>query len=204
MSLGDNYSFDDYAVFEFTGKNMPEIAFFAQNYNDSMYYQYGGKKGIVVANGITLYNGTTNYVLSQNTSVVITGPYMIYSLEGVCSDDGHGGMLAGIIRDSKLARANLQDGVQYRIIIGFSYKSESMITLNYHLYNLTDNVLVEEMRVDTYGVFDNSDPAFFDEKASSLFGAIVLYGKFGTDCVIDKLYGVEHGEYDEIVSKYYH
>lgn len=204
LSLGDNYSFDDYAVFEFTGKNMPEIAFFAQNYNDSMYYQYGGKKGIVVANGITLYNGTTNYVLSQNTSVVITGPYMIYSLEGVCSDDGHGGMLAGIIRDSKLARDNLQDGVQYRIIIGFSYKSESMITLNYHLYNLTDNVLVEEMRVDTYGVFDNSDPAFFDEKASSLFGAIVLYGKFGTDCVIDKLYGVEHGEYDEIVSKYYH
>ena len=64
-------------------------------------------------------------------------------------------------------------------------------------------MLVEEISVDTFGVFDNSDPAFFEQKASSLFGAIVLYGKFGTDCVIDKLYGVEHGAYNDIVPKYY-
>ena len=204
LSLGDDYGFDDYVVFEFTGKNMPEIAFFANNYNESMYYQGGGKSGIVVASGITLYDGTTkNWVLGNSTCVVVNGPYMIHSLESPCSSNGLGGMLADIIRNAKLARANLKDGVQYRIIMGFSCKSDSVITLNYHLYNITDNVLVEEISVDTFGVFDNSDPAFFEQKASSLFGAIVLYGKFGTDCVIDKLYGVEHGDYNDIVSKYY-
>ena len=35
-----------------------------------------------------------------------------------------------------------------------------------------------------------------------LSGSIVLYGKFGTTCTIDKFHGVESGTYADIVAKH--
>ena len=37
---------------------------------------------------------------------------------------------------------------------------------------------------------------------NDLVGSIVLYGKFGTTCTIDKLHGVEAGTLEEVIAKY--
>ena len=191
VAIDGKYGFNDYLVFEFTGKNMPEIAFFANNYNDNMYYADGSKQGVVVATGVTLYNGADNNVnpfLTQKLS--IAGPNMAYfnSCDGTCR--------SGKISDSftsALARESLVDGKKYRVIIGFTMPTEKAITLNYCLMDISGEtpVVVEERSFTTYNVFDNSDPKFFSMKASEIAeGSIVLYGKFGTDVVIDKIYGV--------------
>jgi uncharacterized repeat protein (TIGR02543 family) len=51
------YGFGDYFVADFTGKNMPILAFFANNYNDSIFYGEGTKNGVVVATGFTWPDG---------------------------------------------------------------------------------------------------------------------------------------------------
>jgi hypothetical protein len=35
-----------------------------------------------------------------------------------------------------------------------------------------------------------------------LNGSIVLYGKFGTTCTIDKLHGVESETFENVIAKY--
>ena len=57
FAIDGNYGLGDFIAFDFTGKNMPEVAFFAKNYDGSMYADGTSKQGIVVYTGITAYNG---------------------------------------------------------------------------------------------------------------------------------------------------
>ena len=203
LELNGNYGLDDYVAFDFTGKNMPEIAFFAKNYNDSMYYQYGGKQGIVFVNGITQYNGELNTdYLNSGKRVNITWPYMINGQ----SDMEQTNFTNNTVADSKLARVNLVDETQYRVIIGFktgsSHNATAGITLMWRLYDRSTNELVEENSIHVYGFFTGSNSAVGNMSTSDLVGSIVLYGKFGTTCTIDKLYGVfEDTDIDTVVKK---
>lgn len=187
IAFDGNYSFDDYVAFDFTGKNMPEVAFFAQNYNNSMYYQDGGKHGIVFANGITMYNGEINTgVLEGSTAVNIDSPFMI---EGV--NDSWYKMGGDVI--SQLARANLVDGTKYRVILGFTKGSShgaNGITLNWALYNRETNELIERGQIETYNFYTGQNERVNYMTLNDLFGSIVIYGKFGTTLTIDKLHGV--------------
>ena len=98
---------------------------------------------------------------------------------------------------SKLARANLVDGKHYRVIIGFSLKTENVITLSYILYDRDEGVIVEEVNKDSYGVFSNPD--FFEQTASSLSGSIILYGRYGVETVMDGICGIyEDSTVDEV------
>ena len=184
IALDGNYSFGDYVALDFTGKNMPEVAFFAKNYNQSMYQQYGGKSGVVVSSGITLWNGSLNDMLNNSTQINISGPYMANMASAATGSSGN---LIGSF-NSQLARANLVDGTHYRVIMGFTKASENAITLNYALYNLDTGALVEDMSQTTWNLFANA--SFYSEATSTLSGSIVLYGKFSTTCTIDKLWGV--------------
>ena len=196
FAIDGEYGLDNYVVLDFTGKNMPEIMFFAQNYDTSMYYS-AGKQGMVVASGITLYNGTVGSAQSNNTKIGMSGPFGAY-FEGAA--EPHGGNMFGDT-DSKLARANLIDGTHYRVVIGVA-KSSNLITLKYWLYDLDNKALVEEKSIDAWDFFTGSNPAVGNMTLNNLVGSIVLYGKFGTTCTIDKLHGVESGNFADIVAKY--
>ena len=186
LSYDGNYGMNDYIAFDFTGKNMPEIAFFAKNYNDTMYYEEG-KQGVVVYTGITTYDGQDapiNLDKPNGTFINYGFPYMIQNA-------ANGAFTRGAFADSQLGRANLVDGTHYRVIMGFTeYAEAGGIELKWCLYNLDTNTVVEESSMATWNFFTGSEAAVNNMTVEDLVGSIVLYGKFGTELTIDKLYGV--------------
>ena len=104
---------------------------------------------------------------------------------------------------SALARANLVDGKHYRVIMGFTkYVENGGIQLNWYLYDLDTNTVVEQNSVASWNFFTGSNAAVNNMSLNDLSGSIVLYGKFGTTCTIDKLHGVEAGTLEEVIAKY--
>jgi hypothetical protein len=195
LALDGNYSLNDYVAFDFTGKNLPEIAFFAKNYNDSMYAEGTSKQGIVVVTGITTWDGQLGSGVNGNGTKINYGfPYMIQNA-------ADGGFCKGALAESALGRANLVDGTHYRVIMGFT-GSDKAITLHWYLYNLDTNTVVEESSMTTWNFFSGSNEQVGNMRISDLNGSIVLYGKFGTTCTIDKLHGVESDTFENVVAKY--
>ena len=183
LALDGNYNLDDYVVFDFTGKNLPEIAFFAKNYNDSMYAEGTSKQGIVVVTGITTWDGQLSSGVNGNGTQINYGhPYMIQNAS-------NGGFCQGAFASSALGRANLVDGKHYRVIMGFT-GSGNMITLHWYLYDLDTNSVVEQSSMTTWGFFSGSNSAVGNMTINDLVGSIVLYGKFGVSTTIDKMWGV--------------
>ena len=201
LAFDGNYSYNDFIAFDFTGKNMPEVAFFAQNYNNSMYYQDGGKQGMVFVSGITNNDGTTDKNILKDPDnpnspggdcVNVHSPFMIDNAnENWLIEGGH--------TPSALARANLVDGTHYRVILGVTYEpvynadgsiDRTVPTIKWYLYNLDTNEVVESRKLATWNYFTGSNERVNKLRADDLFGSIVLYGKFGTTLSIDKLYGV--------------
>ena len=86
--------------------------------------------------------------------------------------------------------------------MGITKASPSAFTLNYVLYNVTDGAVVEEVSQTSWNFFTGENVAVNNLTLDALSGSIVLYGKFGTTCTIDKLYGVESGTFAEVVEKY--
>ena len=196
FAIDGNYGLDSYIVFDFTGKNMPEIAFFAQNYNDSMYANGTSKQGIVVVTGITTWNGTLESGVNANGTQINFGhPFMI-------QDASSGSFCQGAFANSQLGRANLVDGTHYRVIMGFTAYGASAVELKWCLYNLDTNEIVEENSMHSWNFFTGSDAAVGNMTLSDLTGSIVLYGKFGATCTIDKYHGVESGTYADVVAEY--
>jgi hypothetical protein len=56
--------------------------------------------------------------------------------------------------------------------------------------------------MSTWGFFSGSNAQVGNMTRDQLSGSIVLYGKFGVECTIDKLHGVESGAYADVVAKY--
>ena len=211
LAFDGNYGFNNYIVLDFTGKNMPCVAFFAQNYNNSMYYQNGDKYGLVVSTGFTTWEGDLYVEAGDSTKdvyggkgIIVTGPYMLHNTV----DPGKNGALgfanaSGNKKDLALGRANLDDSKQYRVIMGIQEGTDSRaIKIVYALYNLTDNELVEEFWAETYNFFVDGFVKEGETRNQSCSGSIVLYGHFGTTTTLDKVYGVESGAYADIVAKY--
>ena len=182
LALDGNYALNDYLVFDFTGKNMPEVAFFAKNYNNSMYAEGTSKQGIVVVTGITTWDGQPSWINGNSTQINYGFPYMI-------QNTGDGGFVQSAFANSALGRANLVDGTHYRVIMGFT-GSGSTITLNWYLYNLDMNAVVEQSSMTTWGFFSGSNAQVGNMTINDLSGSIVLYGKFGVTCTIDNIYDV--------------
>ena len=51
----------------------------------------------------------------------------------------------------------------------------------------------------TWNFFTGSNAQVGNKTVNDLVGSIVLYGKFGTTCTIDKLHGVESGDFATVV-----
>ena len=184
LAFDGNYDFSDYVALDFTGKNMPEIAFFAKNYDNSMYANGTTKQGIVVVTGITTWDGELSSGVNGNGTQINYGfPFMI-------QDAASGGFTRGAFAESKLGRANLADGTHYRVIMGFEKSGTAAITLNWYLYNLDTATVVEQSSMTTWGFFTGSNAEVNSMTQDDLVGSIVLYGKFGVACTLDKVWGV--------------
>jgi len=184
-SLGSGYSLNDFIALDFTGKNMPEVMFFAKNYDTSMYYSEG-KQGMVVASGITLWDGSIGSAQTNNTKMGVSGPFGAY-FEAAAAPRG-GNMMSDF--EAELARANLVDGTHYRVVMGFTSESEYSVTLNWYLHNMDTNEAVNGTSQATWNFFTGSDDKVGNMTVSDLVGSIVLYGKFGTTCTVDKIFDV--------------
>jgi hypothetical protein len=194
FAIDGKYALNDYVAFDFTGKNMPEIAFFANNYNDSMYAEGTNKQGIVVVTGITTWEGKLESGVNSNGTQINYGfPYMIQDAAG-------GNFVSGAFANSALGRANLVDDTKYRVIMGFS-GSGNAITLNWYLYNLDTNEVVEQSSMTTWNFFTGSNEQVGNMTINDLSGSIVLYGKFGTTCTVSSI-NIEKGEFADVVAKH--
>ena len=195
------FGLDSYIAFDFTGKNMPEIAFFAKNYNDSMYRDNADpyhKQGIVIQTGITKSDGS---LLTDNQWVCGFGRQIVASLPHMINDTGTNAFEPSDSNstltnfESKLARQYLDDSTQYRVVMGFTHKgaNATRIVLHWGLYKLegSNYVEVERASMSTWNYFTGRDKTNANEMGiSDLVGSIVFYGKFGTTCTIDKIHGV--------------
>ena len=189
LALDGQYGVNDYVALDFTGKNMPEIAFFAKNYNDSMYAEGTAKEGIVVYSGITTYNGQDAVIHQEKEN----GTYINYGFPYMIQDAANGGFVRNSFKASALGRANLVDGKHYRVIMGFEGKNSegtNGITLHWYLYDLDTNTVVEQDSIETWNFFTGSNAQVGNKKVNDLVGSVVLYGKYGTACTLDKVYGV--------------
>jgi hypothetical protein len=196
LGIEGNYGLNNYIVFDFTGKNLPEIAFFAKNYNASMYAEGTSKQGIVVVTGITTWDGQLGSgVNGDGTQINYGFPYMIQNAKD-------GGFCRGALAESALGRANLVDGTHYRVIMGFTASGDNAITLHWYLYNLDTKTVVEQSSMTTWGFFTGSNEKVGNMTISDLVGSIVLYGKFGVDTQIDKFCGLyENSSIDAILEE---
>jgi hypothetical protein len=159
-----------------------------------MYAEGTSKQGIVVVTGITTWDGQLSSGVNGNGTQINYGhPYMI-------QDTSSGGFCQGAFASSALGRANLVDGKHYRVIMGFS-GSGAAITLHWYLHDLDSDALVEMSSMTTWNFFTGSDAAVGNMTLEDLVGSIVLYGKFGVDCTIDKLHGVYENATLEEVAK---
>jgi hypothetical protein len=77
--------------------------------------------------------------------------------------------------------------------------SDLAITLHWCLYNLDTKEVVEQSSMTTWNFFTGSNAQVGNMKIDDLSGSIVLYGKFGTTCTIDKVHGVESGDFATVV-----
>ena len=175
-----------------------------------MYYQNGDKYGLLVSTGFTTWQGelyvenTDQKDVYGGKGLVVTGPYMLHNTV----EAGKNGVLgfastSGNKKNLALGRANLDDSKQYRVIMGMQEGTDARaVKIVYALYNLTDNVLVEEFWAETYNFFVDGFVKEGETRNQSCSGSIVLYGHFGTTTTLDKVYGVESGAYADIVAKY--
>ena len=161
-----------------------------------MYAEGTSKQGIVVVTGITIWDGSATATINQGKA---NGTYINYGYPYMIQDAADGGFCQGAFADSALGRENLVDGTHYRVIMGFT-GSGNAITLNWCLYNLDTNEVVEQSSMTTWNFFSGSNAQVGNMKISDLSGSIVLYGKFGTTCTIDKIHGVENGDFATVVA----
>ncbi|MBQ7769650.1 MAG: hypothetical protein IJ373_00495, partial [Clostridia bacterium] len=198
LAYDGQYGFNDYFVADFTGKNMPTMAFFANNYNNSIFYGDGTKNGVVVATGLTWPNGLlftepNAYCTSvfNGKGLCIWGPHMIYSTAK--NNNPSGVLLHPNVDNVALGRENLVSGKHYRVIMGFQPgddPSNMAIKLVYVLYDLDNDCIVESREENTYNFFADGWANAGQTRDAFCLGSIVAYGYFGTTTVLDKTYAI--------------
>ena len=186
VSYNGNYGAKSYVVFDFTGKNVPQIGFFVKNTTSSLIDK---KAGVIASPGFTKPDGT-EYSAIDNARVTFLGPnkveYARYDADGRYSGQFGvpGGTAANDIETiertkSPLSIRGLVDGVHYRYVVGIKSASVGSVTLEFLLINLDTGAKVD------YQTKALTDTAF---TADYITGNIVLYGRYYTPITLDRIY----------------
>lgn len=180
LAFEGDYGANTFIKVDFTGKNLPQVAFFCDEITSSI---TDGARGIYIHNGLTTTNGTVWKALDASRLTVF-GPNKV----GYAKFDGEG-RFSGSDRGSEAAPCPmsynaLQEDCEYRYIVGFTGASNSSVTLRILLINLTTMEREFDhsyncVKVDGYGNVDFTN--YFN-------GSIVLYGRYGVETKWDKVY----------------
>ena len=178
----NGYGAQTYIMTEFTGKNMPQIAFFCDEVTSSL---TDGKRGIYISNGVTLNSGSL-YSEHDSHRLTVFGPnkvgYGEFDNKGRLWNTGNPGDPCG------MSYVALNEEHQYRYIVGFSSVSSTHATLRIILVDLTTNERVFDVDQKLTGYSTANGNQALDLSEDYFTGSIVLYGRYGHDIVLDKVY----------------
>lgn len=179
---GVGYGEDTYVMVDFTGKNLPQVAFFCDEVTSSI---TDGKNGIIFTNGITNNNGTDFYGNDKlNMSrLTIFGPKKASFPEF----DNRGRILSlGSVADPcPMSYHALNATDSYRYIIGIEEVKVNYFISRIILVNMSTGERVFDHH-EKYGSASGSGTFNFEEGYFS--GSIVLYGRYGLPTELDKVH----------------
>ena len=205
-----NFGINSYVKMDFTGNNLPKIAFFCDSITPQIIDK---KKGLYISNGTVSNTGkpTDEYTISAATGFskdwsrfTVYGPNKIAN--GWIDSNDRFLIKGENYNPHPISRSALKDNVKYRYIVGFSdfvptsqdtSAYGGQITLNVLLINLDEKEIVADYSY-TMGCkegYVGETPVFADNYCS---GSIVCYGSYGVGTNWDKLYPV----YENVESIY--
>lgn len=201
VSYNGEYGVGDYLVYEFTGNNLPYMLFFADEVTNSVWNAEDASAeentGFLIANGWTTMKGlpVANWqnTTSMNARLSIYGPNKAYQM----AEDK-----AGFLRKEDAQRPhpmsmynlakNENVNRKYRVIAGFSKGTATEFVFEMYAIDLTAGIELGTyvLKFKNTDIHNNKDGTiqFTDEMFK---GKIALYGHFGRQMVLDKIYPIE-------------
>ena len=200
VAFNGEYGVNDFLVFDFTGNNMPNMLFFADKMNDSLWQAECAeeeKKGFVLSGGWTKNNGQPYEAWQTETQ--INGRFKVYGPNKIMKiDDGRDGQIRSMfdLRPNPFSMYTLAQeenaNVKYRALVGFIEATETQFTVAAYLMNRDTGEAIYSAtktiyNTDIYGYEDGS--ILFTE--DTFKGKIGLYGAFGKTLALDHIYAIE-------------
>ena len=179
---GVGYGEKTYLMVDFTGRNLPQVAFFSDEVTPSF---TDGKSGILFTNGITNNSGTDYFPNDKlNMSrLTIFGPYKANFPEF----DNRGRLLSlGSVADPcPMSFRALSETDSYRYIVGIKEARRTYVIARVLLINTTtcERVFDYEQKLTS-----SSGNGALNLSNEQLRGSIVLYGRYGLRTELDKVY----------------
>ena len=177
VAFNGNYGSGSYVVADFTGKNVPQMCFFADKVTSSLtdglagFYIHTGmlkKSGVEVSphdGGRVTFFGPNKMQYRRPDNQGRVGPQHGYQTNNPVN--------------SPLSINGLEDGVHYRYVAGIKSAQTGKFTVELLLINLDTNAEVVRYETDISGSWIT---------ASYLNGNIVMYGRYNTAITLDKVY----------------
>lgn len=184
IALNGDFGLNTYAIFEFTGSNLPQLAFFCKDVTNSI---TDGKEGIYLHNGLTYNDGSFLSELDASRLTVF-GPNKVSYGEFDNRGRYEGATVGSVADPCPVSFLALDENCKYRYIVGFTDGGDITTKVNLHiiLVNLTTGErefnYTRSLDYITAGPIDVT----YDEDYFS--GSIVAYGRCGVETKIDKIY----------------
>ncbi len=195
VAFEGEYGPDSYVSVDFTGKNIPQTAFFCDEITNTIFDK---NQGFYISHG-TVMNDLTEKIAGDHSCLTFFGPYKMRDKR--VHAGGSFGREGWMSDPSPASRVGLVDGVHYRYIVGYTNaiagtgdandanaKRYGQITVHMLLINLDTNELVYDLEKVLKG---SSDTGVLLEEHFN--GSIVLYGNFGYTTEWDNIRLVQQG-----------
>ena len=174
-----DYGANTYVVTDFTGKNVPQMAFFVKEVTPSLVDK---KAGFYIHTGMVMKNGK-QVSPHDGGRVTFFGPNkMEYARPDA---DGRVGTQQGYTNanpvNSPLSINGLEEGVHYRYVAGIKSAKAGELVVELLLINLDTNKEVVHYNVKITGSWITED---------YISGNIVMYSRFNVKTTWDKIYSV--------------
>ena len=182
VAYNGNYGVGTYVAVDFTGKNLPQLCFFAKEITPSL---LDGLAGVYIHNGIIKNNGAYRSDTDAGR-VTFFGPNKV-EYKKVDAEGRYSGQFGSADSPSPMSERGLQDGVRYRYVIGVKSaqiangETKGKVVLQLMLINLDTKTVVADYSKEL------SDIAFTTEYLS---GNVVMYGKYNVAITLDKIYPI--------------
>lgn len=189
MAYNGEYGAGDYVMFDFTGSNLPQLCFFADEPSPDI---TNGGKGIYLNNYIN--SGNKSYAKRQT----IFGPYKVQNSDMLTDSDR-----LDVSVESALSANNLKANKKYRYIAGFSNVTGTVFdtdnttvitagtaTLHQILFDLEYGTIVFDEKVTLNPMNLKQEAQQMAFPADYFTGSIVAYGTFEKKTAFDNVYPV--------------